>query len=232
MNIIAVAAAKGGVGKTSIAAALAVAASLDPDRPLNVAVMDLDPQGSFSEWWNRRARRDAPALVQRGRHNLDYIVSTLRNGECDLLILDCPPSYSPLHREAIGLTDLVLIPTGPGALDLEAIEKTVDMAEQTGVPSCVVLNGAIFRSRIAGRAIFDLRERNIALGPVLHHRVVIAEASITGQTALEIQPAGAAAREARDAWRHVRAALEQSPSREGLDRPSRAPCTQMGRAGY
>jgi chromosome partitioning protein len=232
MKIIAVAAAKGGVGKTSITAALAVAASRDPVRPLNVAVMDLDPQGSLSEWWNRRACQDAPGLVHRGRHSLDHIVQTLRSGEVDLLILDCPPSYSPLHREAIGLADLVVIPTGPGALDLEAIEKTIDMADQAGTVYCAVLNGAIFRSRVAGRAIREMQERNITLGPVLHHRVAVAEASRTGQTALEIQPTGAAAREIRAAWQHVQAELGQSPPRAHLDHPTRAPYMGMWRAGY
>lgn len=231
MKIIAVAAAKGGVGKTSITAALAVAASRNQERPLNVAVMDLDPQGSLSEWWNRRACRDAPALVDRGRHSLDDIVRTLQSEGVDLLILDCPPSYAPLHREAIGVADLVVIPTGPGALDLEAIEKTIDMAAQASVPYCAVLNGAIFRSRVAGRAVCEMRERNITLGPVMHHRVVVAEASHTGQAALEVQPTGAAAREIRAVWQHVQSALGQSLPRAHPERPSRAPYMGMWRAG-
>src|SRR5260370_11086466 len=53
-RVIAVAAQKGGAGKTTIAAHLAVQASTAGHGP--VVLADTDPQGSLSQWW--RARND------------------------------------------------------------------------------------------------------------------------------------------------------------------------------
>jgi len=52
MKVIALASQKGGVGKTTITAHLAVTAEQQNDGP--VVLIDTDPQGSLSAWWNVR----------------------------------------------------------------------------------------------------------------------------------------------------------------------------------
>src|ERR1051326_3507190 len=52
MRVIAVASMKGGSGKTTMAAHLAVRAAAAGERP--VALIDTDPQGSLGEWWDAR----------------------------------------------------------------------------------------------------------------------------------------------------------------------------------
>ena len=52
---------KGGCGKTTLAAHLAVEAERQGDGP--VAVMDADPQASLARWWNQR-EADTPAFIQ------------------------------------------------------------------------------------------------------------------------------------------------------------------------
>ena len=52
MRTLVVASQKGGVGKTTIAGHLAVMAELSNAGP--VALIDTDPQGSLSSWWNER----------------------------------------------------------------------------------------------------------------------------------------------------------------------------------
>jgi chromosome partitioning protein len=56
MQTIVIASQKGGSGKTTLTRNLAVALGDD------VAVIDTDPQGSLTAWWNRRDA-ETPALI-------------------------------------------------------------------------------------------------------------------------------------------------------------------------
>jgi chromosome partitioning protein len=206
VKTIALAAAKGGVGKTTLAAALATAAALDLVG-LKVAVADLDPQGSLTDWWNTRALPH-PAHADLAGHSIEAGQHKLRAAGLDVLILDCPPGYSTVLREAIAASDLVLVPTGASVLDLTAVTATAEMAKQEGVPFRFVLNRAVFRSRLAGQAVQTLRERGGLLWPPVHQRVPVAAAMAAGRTALETEPDGAAARELSALWHAVRANLE------------------------
>lgn len=217
MKTIVLAAAKGGVGKTSLTAALATAAGLDmPD--VRVGIVDLDPQGSLTHWWNVRAQ-DRPQLCDLAGAALSAALPGLRAAGIDLLFADCPPGFSAILRAAIEAADLVLVPAQASALDLAAIASTVGMASRAGVPHRTVLNRAVFRSRIAGHAVRLLRERGGMLWPPVHQRVEIAAAMAWGRTALETQPAGAAAREIAALWQGVRAVLDATPDRGGAVRP-------------
>jgi chromosome partitioning protein len=52
MKVIVLASQKGGVGKSTLTGNLAVAADLAGDGP--AVLIDTDPQGSLSAWWNAR----------------------------------------------------------------------------------------------------------------------------------------------------------------------------------
>jgi chromosome partitioning protein len=52
MEILTIASQKGGAGKTTLTAHLAVEAERTGRGP--VAVVDTDPQGSLVDWWNQR----------------------------------------------------------------------------------------------------------------------------------------------------------------------------------
>ena len=91
MKIIALAAAKGGVGKTTLAAALAVAAARSGAA---VGLVDLDPQGSVRRWWNARAL-PAPLHLKLAPERLARARAALRGVPLDFLVFDCPPGFSP-----------------------------------------------------------------------------------------------------------------------------------------
>jgi chromosome partitioning protein len=61
MYVIAVVNTQGGVGKTTLASALAVRAAKDSPR---VAMVDLDPQRSLVEWWQRRGSTENPTIFE------------------------------------------------------------------------------------------------------------------------------------------------------------------------
>lgn len=209
MQTLALAAAKGGVGKTTIAAAMCAAApTTDPGA--SVGLVDLDPQGSATRWWNDR-RRPSPIHISVSREPLGQVS---RRARCDgrtLLVFDCPPGFSEITLEAIKAADLVLIPTGASELDLTAIGATVDMARWAGKPYRLVLNRAVFRSRLAGKAVTTLRAAGELFMPPVYQRVAVAAAMTTGATALETEPHGAAARELMALWGAVRATLGAAP---------------------
>jgi chromosome partitioning protein len=220
MRTIALAAAKGGVGRTTLSAALAVAAWLSTPS-LRVALIDLDPQGSLTLWWNTRALPQ-PILVELAGRSLAAVRRGLRAAGIDILILDCPPGFSSVLREAIGVSDLVLVPTGAGVLDLAAVAQTAEMAGQARKPFRFVLNRAVFRSRLAGRAVVVLRDRG-GLLPRVHQRVLVAEAMAAGRTAQETGPGSKAAGELSDLWLAVWACL--------LDLVARRPARRVGAGG-
>jgi len=220
MQTIGLAAAKGGVGKTTLTSWLAAAALLeDPDR--RIAVMDLDPQGSLTLWWNRRGGAQ-PSLVRLKGESIATVQARLALARFDLLIVDCPPGFSDILQRAISASDLILIPTGASGLDLEAVASTAAMAERAGVPFRYVLNRVQFRSRLTGQAVNAIRERGRLL-PVVHLRAAAAEAIGRGLTAMETQPQSPAACEQAELWQAVRAALAEVPRRRQSGLAGRSP---------
>ena len=87
MKILALISQKGGVGKTTLATALAVAAEQDGK---NVALFDLDDQATAAFWGDIRVAETPPvrdvklALLARD-------LEKARVAGADLVILDCPP---------------------------------------------------------------------------------------------------------------------------------------------
>ena len=70
MKILAIISQKGGVGKTTLATALAVAAERDGKR---AAVFDLDPQASAAFWKDTR-QDEAPAVIAIPPSRLQHVL--------------------------------------------------------------------------------------------------------------------------------------------------------------
>jgi hypothetical protein len=77
---------KGGVGKTSLAASLAVAAQQAGE---TVIVLDLDPQGSLAAWGDER-KDDGLAVDRLGPEQIAQLPSILAAKGFTLAILDTP----------------------------------------------------------------------------------------------------------------------------------------------
>src|SRR6476620_394312 len=84
---IAVASTKGGSGKSSITAALAVQAAKEGGR---VALLDWEPQGSLTLWWVMRGKPDNPRLIREDIEPAEALRKLA--GECDWLFLDTAPA--------------------------------------------------------------------------------------------------------------------------------------------
>ena len=96
MKVIVLASQKGGAGKTTLAAHLAVAAEAAGDGP--VVLIDTDPQGSLSAWWNVR-RAGVPVLAPTTIAELPEKLRLLAAAGYKVAVLDTPPAIT----EAIGV---------------------------------------------------------------------------------------------------------------------------------
>jgi chromosome partitioning protein len=137
-RVITVAAQKGGTGKSTVAIHLAVEA-LRAHRSSEVVILDVDPQGSVSDWAMRRATEDPMVLrVQPG--NLEGYVDQARRDGIAYIFIDTPPHADATIVSAARMADLVLLPIRPGPFDIKAAAKTVEIVRRVGRPGLFVLN--------------------------------------------------------------------------------------------
>jgi chromosome partitioning protein len=110
MRILTLASQKGGTGKTTLAAHLAVEAERSKAGP--VAVIDTDPQGSLAAWWNTREAA-TPLFAAVNIAQLTEHVQRLRQQGIKLVIIDTPPQTLDTINNANAVADFVLIPARP-----------------------------------------------------------------------------------------------------------------------
>lgn len=183
MKVVVLASRKGGSGKTTLAGHLAVQAERAGAGP--VALVDIDPQGSLAEWWNRRSA-PTPVFVQTEVSRLTADIERLAESGIELLILDTPPALSPIVGAVVRHADLVVIPSRPSPHDLRSIGATVDLVEHLGKPLLFVLNGAAPRARITEEAVRILSRHGLLAPVVIHQRVDFAASMIDGRTVMEL----------------------------------------------
>jgi chromosome partitioning protein len=195
MKVVAVISQKGGVSKTTIATALAVAAELDGK---SAAVFDLDPQGSASFWKDTR-QSDSPAVISVQPVRLKHMLNAARDAGTDLVILDAPPVAKDIAFQAAEFADFILIPTKPAVLDVMATTETLKLvkrATEPPKPSAVVMTFCPTQGREVPDTEEAIRQMGAQVAPVrIHNRVAYSRAQQTGLTALEFEPDGKAAAE-------------------------------------
>jgi chromosome partitioning protein len=216
MHVIAIASQKGGSGKTTLAGHIAVQAERAGAGP--VALVDTDPQGSLSEWWNARTA-ETPLFAHTATHRLAQDIEQMREMGIKLLVVDTPPAVEPRIAEVIACADLVVVPARPSPHDLRAAGATVSLIEQAGKPLVFVINGATLRARITTEAAIALSQHGPLAPTVLHHRTCFAASMIDGRTVMEIPGEPRAAAEIEQLWAYLRQRLEgENRTLFGVDR--------------
>lgn len=197
-RVIAVAQQKGGTGKTTLLAHLALYWVRQGQR---VAILDIDPQRSISTWWtlrqNRQGSKTEPLSVEDVTGwRVPAAVDRLRS-QADIILIDCPARAETDSRTAIRVADLVLVPVQPGPMDLWATEPTLAAAKAEGRSVLLVFNRVPARTRLAEEILKTVHEAWAAdLAPVtIGNRVIFGSSMHQGRTAIEVEPSGSAAQE-------------------------------------
>lgn len=193
MHVLAIIGQKGGTGKTTTALGLAVAASQARHA---VAVIDLDPQSTATNWSDRRGS-ETPAVVSCQVSRLGQVLKAAAGRGADLAIIDTPGKSTDALIAAAKAADFILIPIQPQLYDIETLGNLKDVITLAGNPPTAVF---INRAPIQGKRHIETQEAAIAGGFVVCPIVVFAraahgDAGNLGRTAAEYQPDGKAAQE-------------------------------------
>lgn len=185
-KIITVAQQKGGAGKSTIAAHIAVGLTF---QGFKVALIDIDPQGSLTEWHSLREKFFGKGYAGVNFANCSGIrvnneISRL-NSLSDYLIIDCPPHTETEAKSAIRAADIVVIPAQPSPTDLWATTKTIEFSLSEKKLVKLLMNRYNPNARLVKQ--LDLPKK-FMLKSFLGNRVGFASSMVTGRTVFETEP--------------------------------------------
>lgn len=201
MRIITLVTQKGGTGKTTLAASLAVAAQEAGEK---VLALDLDPQGSLATWGDIRDA-DAPHIepIPAAKvADLATLISSVEGQGFTLTILDTAGADNPTTHVAMQVADLCLVPIRPTRIDGNAVMPTAQALQRLGKPFAFVLTqcSTIPRNSRAAEMAAGLRTLGVLAEPYIASRADHQDAYAVGKGVTEYAPDGKAAQELRDLW--------------------------------
>lgn len=195
-TVITVAQQKGGAGKTTLAAQLAVTWA----KSSSVALIDIDPQGSLSAWF--KVRQDALGAKAGNMHlsdvpgwRLGTELDRLRR-KYDYIIIDSPPHAETDARAAIRAGDLVVVPVQPSPMDLWATKPTVDIANKERRSILLVINRMPPRGKLPETVLSAIAADGMPVaGTRLGNRMAYASSMMEGKGVIETNHGSTAANE-------------------------------------
>ena len=226
MRTIALLTQKGGAGRTTLAATLAVAAAHAGE---NVIAFDLDPQASLLHWGKRRAAANAPNKVVieplEGERlpRLRAILEGLAGAGFTIAIFDTAGADSAAARFVTEAADLCLLPTRPTRLDVDATAATFRAVFLANRKAAFVLNQCppTYRSSRTSESAKGLNRLGVLAEPMIYARVDFQDAIGAGLGVTEYARGGRAAQEIETLWSWIRAQFEGTQSETSVDTPRR-----------
>lgn len=183
--IVALMGQKGGVGKSTTAICLAMAAF---ERGLSTLLVDADPQGTLQTWREvaTENQQAAPTVMtlDASMHRPGQLEATAKN--YDWTFIDCPPRHGDVQRSALMVADLAILPCGPTASDVWALTSSLELlrsarALRESLTACVVITRKQPRTSLGKEARAVLEKSGLTvLRSELFYRVAYQEALAAG----------------------------------------------------
>ncbi|RYC28903.1 ParA family protein [Lichenibacterium minor] len=196
-RVIGMVQSKGGVGKSTTA--LNLGAEL-VRRGRKVVVLDADPAAHSAA-----VAGDGRLPFSVQAHLIEDVDDTtvaawakvVREQEVDFVIIDAPGAMGGAFGATIAISDIVLVPSGPTALDVRGAAETIGTirrhrkAAKRQKPDILVVPSRIDRRTSSGRDVVEtLAALTEPVSPVISYRAVVADSLTSGDTVPHDSPSG------------------------------------------
>jgi len=209
VQVIAILSQKGGVGKTTLATCIAVAAQADGKA---TCLLDLDPQATAAAWADRRLEAsglDEPTVQSIQAVRLSHTIKAAERAGADLVVIDGAAVARDVAHAAASVADLVLIPTRPALFDTISMGHTLDLVRQLGKPARVILTQVAPRGAEAAETMEAVAAMGAQVCPILiGNRKDYSRAQVDGLAVQEYAPKSAAAQEIADVYTYACKVME------------------------
>ena len=196
---------KGGSGKTTLSANLAV---LWSNSGYKVAVIDADAQNSLTYWLEARKKYYGEDDIGITSYNFDVRnlkeeIKQIKN-KYNFIIIDSPPSITFDTIQIIKASDRVFVPVQPSPLDLMATVPFLNLVKQEKKNPIIFLNRVMPRARLTDAMILRLRYAGAKIARSrISSKVLFAETFFVGRGVIDISVTSDAAKEIINAGNEI-----------------------------
>ena len=196
---------KGGSGKTTLSANLAV---LWSNSGYKVAVIDADAQNSLTYWLEARKKYYGEDDIGITSYNFDVLnlkeeIKQIKS-KYNFIIIDSPPSITFDTIQIIKASDRVFVPVQPSPLDLMATVPFLNLVKQEKKNPIIFLNRVMPRARLTDAMILRLRYAGAKIARSrISSKVLFAETFSVGRGVIDISVTSDAAKEIINAGNEI-----------------------------
>jgi chromosome partitioning protein len=195
---------KGGVGKSTLALHLAVLAEQQGEV---VAILDIDAQTSALRWAKERGGNQ-PMVFAAAPEKLRDSVEAARTLAVGLVLIDAPSKLEAPAVAAIQCSDLVIVPTRGGLLNLDSLEATAELLRASDrLSNSVGVINAVEPTKIestVGEARAALDRLGMPICPFhVCQRAPLESSLNSGRGITESHPKSQGAEEIRQLWAYL-----------------------------
>ena len=196
-KVIAFSNQKGGSGKSTLSANLAV---LWSNSGYKVAVIDGDPQKSLTYWLSERKKYYGANDIGINYYDFDirHLTEEVKKikRKYDLIIIDSPPAITFETLQIIKASNGVFVPVQPSPLDLMATLPFLQIAREERKKPLIILNRVMPRAKLTDAMILRLRYSGAKIARSrISSKVIFAESFAVGRGVIDINVTSDAAKE-------------------------------------